>query len=50
MGVDPSEYEAGGYGGYGVVKIATEEWFGGFGKYGDGELDQMTEILPFLKA
>jgi hypothetical protein len=50
MGLDPSEYESGAYGGYGVLKTATEEWYGGYGKYDDGELDHMSEILPFLKA
>jgi hypothetical protein len=49
MGLNPSEYETGGYGGYGVVQLSSETWYGGYQKYGP-ELNSMTDILPFLKA
>jgi hypothetical protein len=49
MGLDPSEYESGSYGGYGEVKISTETWYAGYDQY-DTELDSMSEILPFLRA
>jgi len=50
MGLSPSDYETDGYGGYGLVQLSTEGWFGGFDKYGSEELSVMNEILPFLKA
>jgi hypothetical protein len=50
MGLSPSTYESGGYGGYGLVQMSTENWYGGFGKYGSDELGVMSEILPFIKA
>lgn len=50
MGLSPSSYESGGYGGYGLVQMSTEGWYGGYGKYGPEELGVMSEILPFIKA
>ncbi|MRG93096.1 DUF1552 domain-containing protein [Polyangium spumosum] len=50
MGLDPAEYETDGYGGYGLVQLSTEGWYGGYNKYGAAELGVMSEILPFLKA
>ncbi|MBL9020647.1 MAG: DUF1552 domain-containing protein [Myxococcales bacterium] len=50
MGLDPSEYESGDYGGYGKVILSTEGWYAGYQKYGNAELSVMSEILPFLKA
>jgi hypothetical protein len=50
MGLDPSEYEQDGYGGYGLVQLSTESWYSGYGQYGDAELNVMGEILPFLVA
>jgi len=50
MGISPSTYESGGYGGYGLVQLSTEGWYSGYGKYGSEELSVMSEILPFLKA
>jgi hypothetical protein len=50
MGLDPTEYETGGYGGYGKVILSTEGWYAGYEKYGNAELSVMSEILPFLKA
>lgn len=50
MGLAPSDYETDGYGGYGLVQLSTESWYGGYQKYGDAELGVMSEILPFLKA
>lgn len=50
MGLSPSDYETDGYGGYGLVQLSTEGWFGGYNKYSNAELGVMGEILPFLKA
>ena len=50
MGLSPATYETGGHGGYGLVQMSTESWFGGYGKYGAEELGVMSEILPFIKA
>ena len=50
MGLDPSEYEDGVNGGYGVLQISTETWWAGYGKYGADETSVMGEVLPFLKA
>jgi hypothetical protein len=50
MGLSPSEFEQGGYGGYGEVLLSTEGWYAGYDKYGNDELGGMSEILPFLKA
>jgi uncharacterized protein DUF1552 len=50
MGLDPSEYEDGSYGGYGVVQLSTEDWYGGFGKYSSAQLGVMNDILPFIEA
>jgi hypothetical protein len=50
MGLPPSDYETDGYGGYGVVQLSTEGWFGGYNKYTNAELGVMSEILPFLKV
>jgi hypothetical protein len=49
MGLDASEYESGAYGGYGEVKISTENWYAGYDQY-DAELDSMGDLLPFLRA
>ena len=48
MGLDPSEYETGPYGGYGQVVLGTETWYAGHGKYPSSVLSKMGEILPFL--
>ncbi|MDC0743095.1 DUF1552 domain-containing protein [Polyangium mundeleinium] len=50
MGLAPSDYESDGYGGYGLVQLSTEGWYGGYNKYTNAELGVMSEILPFLKA
>ena len=50
MGLAPSDYETDGYGGYGLVQLSTEGWYGGYNKYSNAELGVMSEILPFLKA
>jgi hypothetical protein len=50
MGLSPPDYETDGYGGYGLVQLSTESWYGGYNKYGSAELGVMGEILPFLKA
>lgn len=50
MGLTPAEYEQGGHGGYGLVQLSTESWYGGYEKYGAEELGVMSEILPFIKA
>ncbi len=50
MGLDPSEYESGGYGGYGKVVLSTEGWYAGYQAYDNAELSVMSEILPFLGA
>lgn len=50
MGLDPSEYESGGYGGYGKLILSSETWYAGYQKYGNAELSVMSEVLPFLKA
>ncbi len=50
MGLAPSEYEFGGYGGYGHVVLGTEEWYAGYQRYDSAELSVMSEILPFIKA
>ncbi len=52
MGLDRSEYEFGGNGGYGAIRMSPddESWYAGYKKYGDAELSVMGEVLPFLKA
>jgi hypothetical protein len=50
MGLAPADYETEGNGGYGLVQMSTEGWYGGFNKYTNAELGVMSEILPFLKA
>ncbi|MFT3767945.1 MAG: DUF1552 domain-containing protein [Minicystis sp.] len=52
MGLSPSEYESGGNGGYGVVRLCpdSESWYPGYKKYDSAELSVMSEMLPFLKA
>ncbi len=52
MGLPPAEYEFGGNGGYGAVRMSpdTESWYSGYQKYGSAELSVMGELLPFLKA
>lgn len=50
MGLSPATYESGGHGGYGLVQMSTESWYGGYNKYGAAELGVMSEILPFIKA
>ena len=49
MGLDPSEYESGSYGGYGELLLSSETWYGGYQQYGP-QLDVMSESLPFLRA
>ena len=49
MGLDPSEYESGSYGGYGEVLLSNETWYGGYQQY-DQQLTVMSEALPFLRA
>ncbi len=50
MGLSPADYEQDGVGGYGLLQLSTEGWYGGYNKYGSAELGVMNEILPFLKA
>lgn len=52
MGLDPSEYESGGHGGYGAIRMSPdgESWYSGYQKYNDTDLSVMSEPLPFLKA
>ena len=50
MGLNPSDFESGGYGGYGAVRQSTQTWYAGHGLYNDGELDYMSEMLPFIVA
>ncbi len=50
MGLAPADYEMDGVGGYGLVKMSTENWYGGYERYTNAELSVMNEILPFLKA
>ncbi len=49
MGLSPSSYESGGYGGYGEVLLSTETWYAGYDKYGP-QLSVMGEVLPYLRA
>jgi hypothetical protein len=48
MGLDPSEYESGPYGGYGQVITSSETWYAGYNKYPSSVLNSMGEILPFM--
>ena len=52
MGLAPSEYESGGNGGYGKLRLCpdSESWYPGYQKYGSAETAVMGEILPFLKV
>jgi len=50
MGLSPSDYESGAYGGYGIVQLATEGWYAGYQKYGPSVLSAMGQDLPFLRA
>ncbi|MFO0550516.1 MAG: DUF1552 domain-containing protein [Polyangiaceae bacterium] len=50
MGLSPSEYETGPYGGYGLYIECTEGWYSGYGKYTDADRAVMGEVLPYLKA
>ncbi len=49
MGLNPSEYESGSYGGYGDVMLSTETWYDGYQQY-DQQLNVMSESLPFLRG
>jgi hypothetical protein len=50
MGLTPSEYESGSYGGYGHVLLSTETWYGGYQRYPASVLDAMGDVLPFLAS
>jgi hypothetical protein len=49
MGMSPSSYESGQYGGYGDVVLSSETWYAGYQQYGP-QLASMSDMLPFLKA
>jgi hypothetical protein len=50
MGLDPSEYQTGQYGGYGALMLASETWYAGYQRYDAADLAVMGEVLPFLRA
>ena len=49
MGLDPSTYESGQYGGYGTMLLSNEQWYAGYQAYNQ-QLNSMTDMLPFLAA
>jgi hypothetical protein len=49
MGMSPSSYESGQYGGYGDVVLSSETWYAGYQQYGP-QLASMSDMLPFLQA
>ncbi len=52
MGLAPADYEKGGNGGYGSIRMSPdgESWYAGYQKYDNSELSVMSDVLPFLKA
>jgi hypothetical protein len=50
MGIPPSEYEDGQNGGYGVMQLSTETWYGGYNQYNSADIAAMSDFLPFIKA